>query len=270
MNYRLTHNGQTKGRFLKIALPFLFLGVIVLFHFFYPTLLGTAAARLATPFWNAERYLMLESRTVLAYFSSKIALEDERLRLSDELVQAQALLLDRSLLREENTLLKEQLGRSGAKAPRIIGAVLASPPRSLYDTIVLDIGAADGITVGDRALFGSLVFGQVSRVYAHTLIVDFFSTAGKKTPVLILHEGSSIPVEAVGEGGGAFIATLPADVTVSIGDSVVIPGMNPLVFSVVETIESMVTDSFAHIRFKNPIPFTRFRFLEIEKVDHTQ
>ncbi len=50
--------------------------------------------------------------------------------------------------------------------------------------------------------------------------VEFFSTAGRKTPIGILHEGRAIPADAVGQGGGEFIATLPKETEVSVKDSV--------------------------------------------------
>lgn len=265
MNYHLTHKGQKKRRFFSLNLPLLFIGAIVLFHFFFPMTLGNFASRVALPFWEVEIYLRELIQKAHFFFSSKQALSAEVLRLSFRLEEADRLLLDRDLLRDENALLLRQLGRGSEKPERVIGAVLVLPPRSPYDTAIIDIGAREGIEVGDRAISGSIVLGLVSKVYERTSIVEFFSTAGKKTPVQVLHADQTISVDAAGQGGGTFIATLPKEVLLDVGDAVVMPGLNPLLFANIVSIEGSPTDSFAVIRFKNPLPFSTIRFLEVER-----
>ncbi|MEK7169870.1 MAG: rod shape-determining protein MreC, partial [Patescibacteria group bacterium] len=147
---------------------------------------------------------------------------------------------------------------------RIAGAILATPPRSPYDTAVIDVGTNDGVSAGNLVLSGSTILGVVGKAYTHTSLVEFFSTAGRKTPVSILHAGFAIPVEAVGEGGGSFKAILPKEVAVSRGDYVTMPGLVPFAFAEVEVIESSVTDSFQVIRFKNPLSIGTLRMLEVE------
>ncbi len=266
MNYRLTHKVRTKDRLWRIGAPILFLGVILFFHVIYPSSLAGFLSRVASPFWSVWRSIGEETQALLFFFSSKQTLGTEVDRLSRELLEANLLLADRDLLLTENTLLKEQFGRSNAKESRVIGTVLASPPRSPYDTAVLDVGESAGVEVGDRALVGSVVLGVVSRVYPRTSVVEFYSTAGKKTEVSILHDHASIPVEAVGQGGGEFAVTLPKEVSIGVGDKVVMQGINPFLFAIVEALQSSPTDSFETVRFKNPVPFSALRFLEIEKV----
>lgn len=265
MNYRLIHNTKAKGRFLDLGLPLLFVGALFLFHLFYPSALSELAANVATPFWNAESSVSETIHRMFYFFSSKQSLADDVERLSAELENSRTLLLDRSLLVEENRLLKEQLGRRAKKGERLIGAILATPPRSPYDSAIIDIGEADGVAVGNLVLSGSAVLGEVGVVHAHTSVVEFFSTAGKKASVSILHEGKAVPVEGVGRGGGEFSVRLPKEVTLFVGDSVVMPGFNPHLFAAVEIIESSVADSFQVVRFKNPVSLSTLRLLEVEK-----
>lgn len=265
MNYRHIRNVRPKGRFFDLGLPLIFIVLAVLFHFLYPSFLGEAVSRIASPFWQAERFLSEKAGGLLFFFSSKESLAEDVERLSLELKGAHRLLLDRDLLIEENRLLREQLGRTEVKEGRLVGAILATPPRSPYDTAALDIGSDEGVAVGDLALAGSTVLGTVSRVSRTTSLVEFFSTAGTKTPVSILHEGRAVPVEAMGLGGGEFSATLPKEVLVGEGDAIVMPGFNPFLFAQVEAIETSPTDSFQKIRFKNPVPVSSLRFLELEK-----
>lgn len=264
MNYHLIRNVKVKGRFSVFGVPLFFIAVLFLFHFYFPTLLGALASRAALPFWSAGRFITDEAHSLLYFFSSKNALAKDVERLTSELEDAHRLLTDRDLLAEENRILKEAAGRTERQSPRIVGALLATPPRSPYDTAVIDIGTTEGVTAGNPVLSGSTLLGVVSKAYARTSLVEFYSTAGKKTPVSILHEGTAIPAEAVGEGGGAFKATIPKEITIEKGDSVIMPGLNPLAFATVEAVESSVTDSFQVIRFKNPISIGTLRVLEVE------
>ncbi len=265
MNYRLIHSVTSKSKLWAIGLPSLFLVVVAFFQFFPPSILGGLVATVALPFWRVERSVGEELHAFFAYFASRKTLQAKLEKLSEELARADELLLDRNLLIQENEALKEQFGRTTMKSERIIGAILVLPPRSPYDTAILDVGEQNGVAVGDRVLAGSAILGLVSKVYAHTSHVEFFSTAGRETPIGILHEGHAIPADAVGQGGGEFIATLPKETEVSVRDSVIMPGLSPLLFAEVESIETTATDSFSHIRFKNPVSIFSLRFLEIEK-----
>lgn len=263
MNYRLIRNQKSRRRAADIGVPLLFLAALALFLFFYPTVLANLATRIALPFWHAEAAVADALHRTLFFFQSKQALIAERDRLARELENARGLLLDRELLRAENSSLALQLGRRQKESARIIGAVVATPPRSPYDTAVIDVGLRDGVVEGDLALSGSAALGVVSKAYERTSIVDFFSTAGRKTPVSIVRGKTAIPAEAVGEGGGAFVAILPKAVEVSVGDPVVMPGFNPEMFAAVISIESTAADSFQRIRFKNPVSIYTLRFLEV-------
>lgn len=264
MNYRPIRNARSKSR-LGLSIPLCFLGLLALFHFFYPALLGSLAARAASPFWKGEAFVSEKLHALLSFFAQKQALTEEVARLGKKLEGAERLLLDRDLLLEENKALKEQFGRTEERSIRLWGALLATPPRSPYDTVIIDIGTQGGVAAGDLALSGSSVLGVVGKAYAKTAIVELFSTAGRKTAVSIVHEGRGIPVEAVGEGAGSFMVTLPKEVSIAIGDAVTMPGYSLFLFARVESIESEVTDSFQDIRFKNPVPLQSLRFLEIEK-----
>lgn len=267
MNHRFIRSVNAKGRFAGLWLPLCFVAVIIFFHLVYPAVLGDLVSRVASPFWSGERLVGDTLSGALAFFESKQALSVEVARLSGELEQAQKLLLDRELLLEENQALKEQFGRATKEKERRLGAILAAPPQSLYDTAVIDVGSLGGVRVGDLALSGSAVLGTVSKVFSRTSLIEFFSTAGKKTEVSILHEGKAIPVTVEGKGGGEFKATLPKEVPVFAGDGVVLPKESLLLFAAVEAIEGSATDSFQTIRFKNPVSISSLRFLEIQRAE---
>lgn len=265
MNYRSIRSIKTKKRLVGFLLPLCVIGAIMFFHRAYPTALRNLAAYAASPFWKGQRFLEDALLRASLFFTSKQALARDRERLSAELERARALLSDRELLINENRFLKEQFGRAAEKEGRLIGVVISTPPRSIYDTVVIDIGTKNGVQTGDKALFGSLVLGVVSRTFPRTSLVEFFSTAGKETPVIILHEGKTIPAEATGRGGGEFRATLPKNISLFAGDTVILPAFGSRVFAFVEAIEESAADSFQTIRFKNPVSLQSLRFLEIQR-----
>ena len=264
MNYHFIRSIKTKGLSSEFWLPLCFFVAIILFHFAYPTALGNLASRAASPIWSGKQFLSDKLNELFFFFSSKKELTDDVNRLSSELERAKTLLLDRELLLSENRIIKEQFGRAKEQKGRLIGAILKTPPKSLYDTAVIDIGLEDGVRIGDLALSGSVVLGVVGKVFAHTSLVEFFSTSGKKTAVVILHDDKAIPVEAEGRGGGEFRATLPKEVSIIVGDSVVMPGLSLLLFATIEAIDGSDTDSFQTVRFKNPVSIELLRILEIQ------
>lgn len=265
MTYRFIRNSKTRGLSLDLWLPLCFLVMLILFYFIYPTVLGDFASRVASPIWKGRQFLSEKLGELSFFFASKQRLTDEVRRLSSELEHAKTILIDRELLLSENKVLREQFGRATEAKARQIGAILRTPPMSLYDTAVIDVGLKDGVQIGDLALSGSAVLGVVEKVFTRTSLVEFFSTAGKKTEVTILHEAEAISVEAEGLGGGEFRATLPKGVSIFPDDPIVMPGLSLLSFATVEAVESTDTDTFQTVRFKNPVSIGSLRFLEIQK-----
>jgi len=268
MNYRFTHSAK-RGKFVaEFWIPVCFLVALTIFYIAYPAALQRATALAAAPFLEAKSSAVRMAEEFYFFFVSKRQLMLNARELSAKLSRTEALLLDREILLSENRILKEQLGSGveGQKARRV-AAVLATPPKSPYDTAVISIGSEDGVRMGDLALFGSVALGSVSAVFSHTSLVAFFSTAGVKTDVVILHGNATIPVEAEGRGGGEFRAVLPKGVPVAAGDYVTMPGFNPAVLAVVAAVEANEADSFQIVRFRNPISLESLRLLEIQEVD---
>lgn len=264
MNYLPTHKRERKPR-THIGIPILFCAALVLFYYLYPAPLASFAARVAVPFFKVRTLVGDTFHTGLAYVTSKRTLFRENERLRGELARVQAALLDRALLEDELALLKRDFGRSDASGERIIGTVLSRPPKSPYDTFIVDAGEREGITVGSEVAYGEVLLGTVSKVHRTTAVIELYSTAGRKTPVLITHAGASIPAEAIGRGGGEFMAILPKEIELYEGDLVTLPGKTPRVFARVEAVEGKDTDSFQYVRFKNPVSLFAVRFLEIRK-----
>lgn len=136
-----------------------------------------------------------------------------------------------TVLEVENQMLEERLATTAAlSSPRsrqVVARVLARPPVSAYDTLILDAGTDDGVAVGDAAFAlassasdQGVPVGYVSWASRDFSRVTLFSAPGIESPAWVGEKKNALMV--LGQGGGAFTAVVPRDVTVSVGDPIYI------------------------------------------------
>lgn len=196
---------------------------------------------------------------------SRGQLAAENQRLKQELSELSVRLLDRNELYEENLRLKEMQGRD-ASVNAILSAVLARPPKSPYDTLVLDAGEREGVSAGDFvAASETLIIGIIERVTPRTSIARLFSAPGTKTEVLLGQRGPAL--EALGRGAGNFEARVPIGIDINLGMSVFIPTVTPHIFAVVEHVAFDPSDSSRTVFFKSPVNPFELRFVSILRRD---
>src|SRR3989344_2131431 len=176
---------------------------------------------------------------VKSFFISKntLYLENQQVRL--QLSENEVRMSNYNSILAENLSLKEILARRDTKMDVVVSAILAKPNQSLYDTLVIDVGEAEGIQKGKTVFaLGNIPIGRVANIYAHSSKVILFSNSGEKTqvvaPLKLAHpSGGSIFFELVGRGGGNFEMIMPSNFTLVKGDEVVLPGITPSVVAVV-------------------------------------
>src|SRR5690606_12662298 len=136
----------------------------------------------------------------------------------------------------------------------LVASVLVRPPITPYDTLVVDIGEAEGVSKGDVVVVeGGLAVGMVGKALAHTATVVLFSAPGHQTPVLIQTGSSTVPAIAEGMGGGGFRAHVARDAGVSEADLVQLPLLEPLVFAEIESVSDDPADAMLEVLFKSPL-----------------
>ncbi len=258
MIYRRDNNQEKKKKFFVILAIFFFL------YLFTLTSVGSFAraqlGRLAPSVWGVAEQFPGFNTQISSIFYSKSSLLDENEILKKEIRDISLKLLDRNLLYEENLSLKERLGRSGS-GQTVVARVIARPPQSLYDTLVVDAGSKEGIKVGEKVLYGdNIMIGEIAEVFEKTSKVKLFSSSGENINVTV--GKNVVPALAVGAGGGNFEIKIPRDTPVSLGDSILAPSIMPHLLGVVEYIEPKESDPFERILFKSPISP-----LEIETVE---
>jgi len=126
------------GVFSVGAAAFAIALVVLLLRLLAPQLLVT----FASPFWRFGTFVGAETHTVAVSFSNATSLGRE----IDTLTQ------DKALLAIENQTLTAQvrdltvlLGSRAPAAPRVLASVLARPPFTDYDTLIIDAGSTAGI-----------------------------------------------------------------------------------------------------------------------------
>jgi rod shape-determining protein MreC len=235
-------------RSIYVGILFICIAVYFTFYGFHP--LRSAALYIASPFWRMSSGIGNYIESGAGYFISKESLRAENMALKKEVFSANLKLLSENALLEENVKLKALLGRED-KEKSFMATVLARPPITLYDTLVIDVGQEEGVKQGDLITAESVVLGYLADVFTHTSIVKLYSSPNEKTVIAI--GDKKIQADAYGLGGGVFRTAVQKDIEVKKGDSVIMPGINPKIFGFVEDVQSNPSDAIQAILFRNPV-----------------
>jgi hypothetical protein len=192
-----------------------------------------AALRLLAPttFLAATAPLLSGGDRVAAAFSGFSAGFSNTRKLA---AQNAALAAEASALAAENQALSAQIADLTAligsvpQVPSGVAAgVIARPPESAYDTLIVGAGADDGIVAGDAAFAaGGTPLGAVAAVSGGYARVALLSASGMRTFAWLGPE--RLPITLVGQGGGAFTAEAPRSATTTPGEAVYVAGPGSL------------------------------------------
>jgi cell shape-determining protein MreC len=202
---------------------------------------------------------------IAAQFKSKAGLERDNAQLRAALASTSATLADRQLLYEDNLQLKARLGRDIALRTVLAGIVMR-PPGVPYDTLLIDAGRQQGVTMGANVSAGGTTrIGSVDEVYATGARVKLFSSPGESYQGLLSETEAhpAIPVTVVGQGGSSMTAQIPAKTTVVPGDAVVLPGIAGGYTAVVSHVDVRAGESFEIVYLQLPVNFQQLRYVEV-------
>ena len=186
--------------------------------------------RLLAPnlFWQASAPLFrvadafsTGTHVFLSGFSdtAQLAQTDEKLVNENITLAAENQTLTQKFL-EVSALLGTVPPKSGSG---ILAAVLARPPESPYDTLVLAAGEKEGVTAGMEAFGqGGVPLGVVSAVLVDFSRVTLFSAPGMVTSGWVGH--GAVPISLLGTGGGSMSASVARAAGIVPGDTVFAPG----------------------------------------------
>ena len=175
------------------------------------------------------------------------------------------LAIENTALTNENAMLSARvndlstlLGTQQTPQKGIIAGVLARPPVSPYDVLILDQGSAAGVRI-DALVSGpgGIPAGRITDVQANSSRVTLFSMIGASTAGWV--GANRFPVTYTGDGSGAFTTTVTKGGAVAVGDGayVVAGGAQPI--GVVIAIDSDPSSPNEQLRirpFINPFSLT--------------
>jgi cell shape-determining protein MreC len=263
MSYLLDKTVKRK-KFFKIALGALLLIILFFFRMGIFNGLSSASLGIFRPVLIFGNNIGDKFKSASAYFVSKQSLYLQNESLQSELADDAAKMSNYNSILADDASIKEILGRKDAKAVMTLAAILAKPNQSVYDTLIIDAGISEGIKEGDVVFAGGDVpIGRVDLVYQNSAKVILFSNAGDKTQAVV--PGRNVFMELVGRGGGNFEMILPRDFILQKGDQVVMPGINPYVLGIVETIISDPRDPFIKALLSSPVNVQELKFVEVEQ-----
>lgn len=124
-----------------------------------------------------------------------------------------------SLLYTEAVLEQNRLERELSLVPQAtsgVGRVVSRPPKTPYDTLVVEVPSGHRVREGERALVHGVLVGEVTRVTGSNVQVSLLSSGGTAFDTRV-GEPSAI-VTLLGLGGGSFTFEVPISVVVVPGD----------------------------------------------------
>ena len=245
---RTNYSRQRRPGGLKFSVSLVLIAVLLVVAVLWRGPLQTLLWRAASPLGAVRDALM----------------GDEVLTLKAQLASTTAALADRNALNQENIDLKARLGRDASK-PRVLASILMRPPASAYDTLIIDAGEGSRVAAGDLVYAaGNLAIGEVSEVNARDARVSLFSSPGTTWPASIEGPGGqSVSLLVVGQGGGSFVAEVPAGVQVKVGDPVVFGGIASPLLAEISGVDQSPGASFMHLYLHVPVDFFNLRWVEV-------
>lgn len=190
---------------------------------------------MTAPLFHIADSITTGSRILLSEFQQKATLVAENKRLVQE----------RTVLTNENIALQKKMrsleafsGVSNRKRQEgIIADVVARPPTSPYDTLVLSAGEHSGVTLGQHAFGpGGVPIGTVTSVFDDFSRVTLYSSPGSTLQGWV--GDANIPLTITGVGAGALQASIARSANINGGDTVFAPGPGMLPLGTVLRIDS--------------------------------
>lgn len=231
-SYLTTHRGGVFSSLGRLLAALVALAVLILFV--VRLVAPGALTSLVSPLWRAGS-VATDTVGNTVSLSSRRELTDDRERLMREV---DTLRTECATLAARAADLERLLGGRTERVGGVLAGVLARPPVSPYDVLVVDQGQNAGIAIGNYAFGpGGVPLGTVTSADARSARVTLYSTTDHVT------EGwagaTRVPVKLVGTGAGGFDAEVSGTAGIVLNDQVFAPGPGALPIG---TVSEVVTD----------------------------
>ncbi len=193
---------------------------------------------------------------------SKQSLIKKVVALQTQLDVQGASLVSLSTLEKENEALKAEFGRTDV-VKGLLARVVVPPGRSLYDTLIVDMGSEEGVTVGQSVYaFGSIALGTVSEMTEHTATVLLYSASGRETAGTAT--GSDIAVTLIGRGAGEYEVRMPRDISFQEGGVITEQSMSIHPLATIQKIVTDPRDPFQRLLAKAPVNLQTLKWVIVK------
>lgn len=141
-------------------------------------------------------------------------------------------------------------------AARVVG----QPPRTQYDTLLIDKGSDEGVVLGDVASVEGIAVGTVTSVSPSSAVVELYSSPGAEHDAELGDQKAIVVV--VGRGGGALDSLVPGALDIRVGDAVRDVRTGYIFGTVVSVVHREIdTEQLLHLAL--PVDLTRLRVVSL-------
>lgn len=257
-------NDSLKRRRLLVGISTIagLLLVVFLAQFLFSGVVSNIALSVGGPVSSV--YLGVSERLSLtsAFLRSRLTLSEENRNLRKQIDELESRIVRLDSIEKEYYDLISLYGRTDSRSETILGNVVAKPPQSPYDTLIIDAGKVNSVEPGYFAYApGGLPLGRVDQVSADFSRVVAFSNVGEITQAVIERTGSAL--ELSGIGGGNMQALVSQDLDVEIKDMILLPQFGGQVVGEVISVESRVTGATKELLIRLPANIFNLRWVEL-------
>lgn len=209
-----------------------------------------------SPVFRGADALAAQSHSFLQHFGDTAALASKNEQLMNENVALAS--ENQALSKKIMSILSLSPAAGQYSSEGIFAGVVARPPESPYDTLILAAGENAGVTLGMEAFgSGGVPLGVVSSVLADFSRVTLFSAPSMSTSGWIEHADPSVqtgqatlPLTISGAGAGVMNAVAARSAGITVGDVVFVPGPGMLPIGVVTRIDSDLSSPSITLRIQ--------------------
>lgn len=240
-NFRGSTKKKRTGRRVVLVLVVCIL-LLNVFDVLWP---HTAVRSLLIPIRTARQWVATPFEHLAVSFKDKDVLVSENQMLKAKITELELRSLQQQVQQTLSTALvaEQAYGTQGAVLP-----VLVRPPYSPYDTLVLDVRGRT-VLMGSNVFAHGVLIGVVTQVDALTAVVTLHTSPGTKTLVRV----GAMDAEAVGQGGGRYVISVPKDIVIEQGAVVVAPEVFNTVLGVVGAVDPDAGGTFQDAHVSLPV-----------------
>jgi cell shape-determining protein MreC len=201
-----------------------------------------------------------------AFMSSRSNLINENRKLENLLAENQAKMIRFDSLFQEHQALLEAYSRSPFAGSVVLGNVIAKPPQSPYDIVLVDAGSSSGVSLGSRVYgLGGIPLGRIGETTESQAKVVLFSSVGEDNQAVIERTGATVAIKGV--GGGNLESEVGQDLDIVAGDKILLPQFNGALVATVVEVDKTATSAYKKVLYRTPINIFHLRFVEIIKAN---